>query len=90
MDTYSPLAHDTAGNGEWDEWVAAMYESYAADWEAAQTRMGRHETPEIGLALDSYAGTAHALAERIEDETYEKIMNEEEWEPFNPDATHPY
>lgn len=49
------------------EWVAAMYESYAADNEAVE----RRNVPDQ-MSSDFYARTAHRLAERIERDHWER------------------
>lgn len=86
--TYEPLQQMvTTGSARLDhdgcmidsgEYVAALYESYAADHEAARTRMGRHATPEIAYAMDGYAHAAQVLAEELYARDVEDVTGQQE------------
>lgn len=54
---------------EWDEWGAALYESYAADMEAQEATDIMSRNPAIVTSL--YASIAHSLCERLEYAIYE-------------------
>lgn len=53
------------------EWAGALYESYAADWEAMYERRGS--------SADRYATTAHRLIEEMEQAWYEREQERYEW-----------
>lgn len=72
--SYNPIAY--AHDIVWLEWVAAMYETCAADDEVWSGELPTWE----------YATTAHTLAEEIEQDTDAAIEREAEYLESNEDG----
>lgn len=66
---------------EWLEWCAAMYESYAADHEYA-------DSPEASAG--DYASAAQALCESLEFMIYQERQNKIEYEEYCQDQQAEY
>lgn len=75
---YNPHAY--AEDPVWLEWVAAMYESAAADVEAERAFHGhRNITNFTYYAAENYAGCAARLAESLEEATDQLLALEEDF-----------